>query len=150
MLHTQEAGYELVVSGVLMILYGEAWQKKAHVEHTHPQNRETRSVLKLKKVFEMLESRPNNPPSLTEMSAAVGMVPKYFCTFFKEATHFSPIEYVRYYRIEQACYEIAATEKNVTEIVMSLGFNDVNYFIRCFKKYKKVTPGQYVKAIRNR
>ena len=51
------------------------------------------------------------------------------------------MDYLNYYRIEAACNEIAATERNLTEIALDAGFSNLNYFIRQFRKYKGVTPG---------
>ena len=58
------------------------------------------------------------------------------------------MDYLCFYRIEMACYEMAATERNATEIAMDVGFSNLNYFIRMFRRYKGVTPGQYLKRFR--
>ena len=42
---------------------------------------------------------------------------------------------------------MAVTSKNVTEIAFEVGFSDVNYFIRTFKKIKGVTPKRYMKML---
>lgn len=116
--------------------------------HDAPPDRESRNVLKLKTVFELMENRLDHPPTLRELSASIGMSPKYFCRFFKLATHQTPMEYLSYYRIEQACLEMATTDKNVTEIALDLGYGELNYFIRCFKKHKGVTPKKYMDSVR--
>ena len=147
-LREQSDGYTLITLGCLFQFVGEVYKFGAYTKRIAPPTQETRSVLKLKKVFEMIETRTQNPPTLSELSACVGMTPKYFCRFFKAATHRTPMDYIGFYRVEQACYEMAATEKNVTEIALDMGYGDVNYFIRCFKKYKGVTPKQYLLGIR--
>ena len=147
-LRLQQPGWSLITLGCLMQFIGEAYRCCAYARHDTPQDSEARSVLKLKMVFELIESRLDDPPSLSEMSACAGMSPKYFCRFFRTATRHTPTEYIGYLRIEQACHEMAATDKNVTEIAMDLGYSDVNYFIRCFRKYKGVTPKQYMLSVR--
>ena len=57
------------------------------------------------------------------------------------------MNYLNYYRIELACHAMAVTRKNVTEIAFEVGFSDVNYFIRTFKKIKGVTPKRYMKML---
>lgn len=147
-LRNQTPGWSLTTLGCILCFLGEAYATAAYVQHDAPQDREANSVLKLKKVFELIESRLDDPPTLAEMSACAGMSPKYFCRFFRTATRYTPIAYIGYLRIEQACREMAATDKNVTEIAMDLGYGDVNYFIRCFRKYKGVTPRQYMRSVR--
>ena len=90
-----------------------------------------------------------SPLSLSDMAAAVHMTPKYFCRFFKATTHRTPVDYLNYFRVEAACNEIAATDRNLTEIALDVGFSNLNYFIRQFKKYKGITPGQYLSQIRS-
>lgn len=142
-LRVQCDGYALITLGCLFQFVGEVYRFGAYQRWEQPRGVDNRKMLKLKKVFELIESRNANPPTLSQLSAAVGMTPKYFCRFFKEATHRTPADYIAYYRVEMACYAFAATDKNVTEISLDMGFDDVNYFIRCFKKYKGVTPGHY-------
>lgn len=146
-LRSRCTGFELITLGCLYRFIGEVYRCGLY-ELRDVQNEEPSSALKLKEIFELIESRLDHPPTLGELSAKVGMSPKYFCRFFRQATHRTPMDYIGFYRIEQACYEMAATEKNVTEVAMDLGYSDVNYFIRCFKKYKGVTPKQYLMRLR--
>ncbi|MDD3409784.1 MAG: AraC family transcriptional regulator [Eubacteriales bacterium] len=141
-LRTRCEGWALITLGCLFRFIGEMYRAGEYRQRAEAA--EARGVLRLKRVFELIESRVDDPPTLAELSASVGMSPKYFCRFFKEATHRTPMDYVGFYRIEQACGEMAESEKNVTEIALDLGYGDVNYFIRCFKKYKGVTPKQYL------
>lgn len=149
-LREQSDGYALITLGCLFQFVGEVYKFSAYERQLTPYGRDAKRVLKLKKIFELVEGEYTQPLTLGRLSAAAGMTPKYFCRFFKQATHRSPMDYVSFYRTEMACYEMAATEKNVTEIAMDMGFSDVNYFIRTFRKHKGMTPGQYLTAIRPR
>ena len=88
-----------------------------------------------------MESSYNKQITLEEMAGSVDMSPKYFCRFFHEMTHRTPIDYLNYYRIERACYQLMTTDQSITEVAYSSGFN----FIKTFKKYKGTTPKQYLK-----
>ncbi len=140
-------GYTLITLGCLFQFVGEVYKHCAYASQTLPYGRDVKKVLKLKRIFELIENQYAQPLTLAQLSTTAGMTPKYFCRFFKGATHRSPMDYVNYFRIEQACYEMAATEKNITEIALDMGFSDVNYFIRVFRKQKGMTPGQYHAAI---
>ena len=94
-------------------------------------------------VLEFIEKNYANPITLQELSASVSMSPKYFCRFFSEMTHQTPVDYLNRQRIEEACLQLAATDDSITEIAYRNGFNDLSYFIRTFKKYKGMTPGKY-------
>lgn len=141
-LHEQCMGYELITLGCLFQFLGEVYKYGAYQPIESTQS-EGRRVLQLKQVFELIEADYASPLTLSAMASAVHMSPKYFCRFFKATTHRTPVDYLNYYRIEAACNEIAASSKNLTEIALDVGFSSLNYFIRQFRKYKGITPGQY-------
>lgn len=147
-LHDQCPGYELITLGCLFQFLGEVLKHGAYREDTQPQN-DGKRVLKLKQVFELIETSYAAPLTLHDMAASVHMSPKYFCRFFKATTHRTPVDYLNYYRIEAACNEIAATDRNLTEIALDTGFASLNYFIRQFKRHKGITPGQYLRQVRS-
>ena len=146
-LHDQCPGYELITLGCLFQFLGEVYKHGAYSIEDLSQN-EGKRVLQLKQVFELIESEYAAPLTLNDMAASVHMSPKYFCRFFKATTHRTPVDYLNYYRIELACNEIADADRNLTEIALDVGFSSLNYFIRQFKKYKGITPGQYQEMLR--
>ena len=68
-----------------------------------------------------------------------------FIRLFKENTGMNVSEYINKYRIEKACLDLIYTNKNITEIATTNGFNNIQYFSRKFKEYMKCTPKQYQK-----
>lgn len=146
-LREQCPGYELITLGCLFQFLGEVYKYSAY-QPADPQQGDGRKSVQLKQVFELIEEEYASPLTLNRLAASVHMTPKYFCRFFRQITQRTPIDYLNYYRIEAACNEIAATDKNLTEIALDNGFSNLNYFIRMFRKYKGVTPGQYMSTLR--
>lgn len=136
-------GYELTVFGQLYYFFGLVYQKKLYKEDLKQARRDHKRIMHLKKVLELIESSYDKALSLKDLSRACHMSPKYFCRFFYEMTHKTPIDYLNHHRIEHASYQLLTGENSVTEIAYSCGFNDLSYFIKTFKKYKGVTPGKY-------
>ena len=97
-----------------------------------------------------MEEHFSEPVTLEQIAAQAEMSPRYFCRFFQELTHRSPIEYLNYYRIEQAGDRLLHSALSVTEIAYNCGFNDLSYFIRVFKRLKGVTPKKYEETQRLR
>ena len=73
----------------------------------------------------------------------------YLSHQFKEITGFSFKEYLILQRISRAKQLLFQTSFNITEVGTEAGFNNVNHFIRIFKKYEGITPYQYRKIICN-
>ncbi len=149
-LRERSDGCALITLGCLFQFVGEVYKFHTYRQGEPGGTAGSRRALQLKPVFEMIENRYAEPLTLSELSAAAGMTPKYFCRFFREATHRTPMDYLSFYRVEQACYAFAATDQSVTEVAYELGYSDPSYFIRCFHKHKQVTPGRYRKALKER
>ncbi|MCD7867941.1 MAG: AraC family transcriptional regulator [Clostridiales bacterium] len=138
-------GYELSVFGQFYHFFGLVFSNHYYLESLQKTRRDYKRILQLKKVVEFIEKNYASPITLQELSASVGMSPKYFCRFFSEMTHQTPVDYLNRQRIEHACCQLAATDDSITEIAFQCGFNDLSYFIRTFRKYKGITPGKYKK-----
>lgn len=101
--------------------------------------------IKLKRVLTFIRASYDSQISLEQMAETAGMSPKYFCYFFKEMTGKSPIEYLNTYRIERAARKLLNSDRSVTEIAYTCGFNDLSYFIKTFKTIKGITPKAFRK-----
>jgi AraC-like DNA-binding protein len=139
-------GYQLTVLGCLYQLFGILLGRHDYVTAAVQVQQNQRRILQLKQVFELIESSYSLPITLSELSKAAGMTPKYFCSFFQQMTHKSPMNYLNYYRIERACDQLTGTDAPITDIAYSCGFNDLSYFIKTFKKQKGNTPAKYRKG----
>ena len=111
-------------------------------ETVHTSNR----IGQIKAVLEYIEQQYQNEITLSALAEVAGMNPKYFCRIFKEITQQTPMDYVIFFRIEQAAKLLSSTDLSVIETGMECGFNDCSYFIRTFKRLKHMTPNQYRKS----
>lgn len=71
------------------------------------------------------------------------MSESYFCRFFKKNFNKTPIEYLNEFRIEKACELLNLTTHTITEVAFSVGYEDINYFSKMFKKIKNCSPSEY-------
>lgn len=71
------------------------------------------------------------------------MKPTYLSKLFKDHTGEGLLDFINKVRINKAKLLLADSKKNITDISGCAGFNDVNAFIRTFKKYEGITPGKY-------
>ena len=70
---------------------------------------------------------------------------EYLTTVFKKKYGLSIGEYVARLKIEDAKRQLRYTTKTMDEIMITLGYSDVSYFYRQFKKVEGISPGQYRK-----
>lgn len=141
---TREEGHELTVIGAFYEFFGYILKHELYSEEQSISAKDGRRIDHLKNVIAMIEEHYDECITLDDLARSAGMNSKYFCRYFREMTHRTPIDYLNYYRIEQACFKLATSNDSIAEIAMSCGFNDQSYFIKTFKKYKGVTPKKYL------
>lgn len=139
----KKPGYEMNVIGQFYHFFGLVFGNHYYLTAQPKTRRDYKRILQLKQVVEFIGKNYSSPLTLQQLSDSVSMSPKYFCRFFSEMTHQTPMDYLNRQRIEQACYQLSTTDDSITEIAYRNGFNDLSYFIRTFKKYKGITPGKY-------
>ncbi len=143
--HQSDGLLRLGTLGNISRLFAVLLEKDYYTENVGNTADSTAKITQLKPVLEYIETHFSEPVSLTELSGIIGMNPKYFCRFFSSLTQQTPMNYVNYYRIEQAANLLSSTDMTVTEVGLECGFNDTCHFVKTFKKHKGITPKQYQK-----
>lgn len=62
---------------------------------------------------------------------------------FKQSTGYSPIDYLIRIRLEKAASLLTETDASLRTISAGVGYKDVYYFSRLFKKKLGVSPAEY-------
>ena len=83
--------------------------------------------------------------SLSSLSEAMGYSAKYLSRLFKENMSWNLSDYIQYVRIEKAKELLVQTQLSVEEIQEQVGIPSRTTFIRVFKKFEGLPPGQYRK-----
>lgn len=139
----ENPGYEWTVTGLMWQIMGSLLAGRT-VRSPFSKSRE--KTIRLKNVLTYIRDNYDGPVTLGELARVAGMNPKYFCRVFAQMTGRTPIDYLNYYRIEQAGELLLLTDRPVTEIALSCGFNDMSYFSRMFSRHKGVSPNRYRKG----
>ncbi len=141
----KKTGYEFLTQGYLYQLMGFLLSEHLYEVNTNISQLSQQHVILFKRVLSYIEDHYTEHIALEDLSRIAGMNPKYFCRFFREMSHRTPIDYLNYYRIECACGQLSTSGNAIIEVALNCGFNDISYFIKTFRKYKGITPKQYLK-----
>lgn len=98
---------------------------------------------RLEQALEYIDQNLHREISADELSNKAFMSKSHFFRTFKIILGETPTEYINKKRISLAKKLIQSTGKNLNQIAYEIGFNNVNYFNRLFKKYEEMTPTQY-------
>ncbi len=81
--------------------------------------------------------------SLNQVAAHVHMNPNYFSAIFKRETGQNYIEFVTRAKLRKAMAMLRETTAKISEIANGIGYEDLKYFNRLFKKFTGLTPSEY-------
>lgn len=82
---------------------------------------------------------------LEDVSSAVGFNATYFSTLFKKETGQNFMDYLTELRISKAKELLCGEELSVQDVAEQVGYRDLKYFSRLFKKLTGVSPSDYKK-----
>lgn len=80
--------------------------------------------------------------SITKLSEISGISDRYFEQLFFKEYKVSPRRYITMYKIDLAGELLRNEKKSITDVAMSLGYNDIYHFSKIFKKYTGMTPSE--------
>ncbi len=81
--------------------------------------------------------------SLEETAAVANLSKEAFCRFFKLRTRNTYTQYLNQLRITEAQKQLLETDLSISEIAYRVGFENLAYFNRSFKKICGVTPKEW-------
>ena len=98
----------------------------------------------IQKIHAIIEKHIDNPDFLIDdFAQAANMGRTIFYKKIKGITNYSPNEYLRIIRLKKAAELLKTTDMNVSEIAYRVGFNDPDYFSKCFKELFAMRPTQF-------
>jgi transcriptional regulator GlxA family with amidase domain len=95
------------------------------------------------KVQDWIEENFNKHFSILDLATKFAYSERNLKRRFKLATGISPIKYLQNVRIEKAKRLLIATDRSVSDISYTIGYENCSFFIRLFKRTLGVTPKQW-------
>lgn len=87
----------------------------------------------------------NEALNISFIADQVGYHPSYVSKLFKEETGMGLLDFINQIRIEAAKDILKGSEKKrLEDVATAVGYSNVRTFMRIFKSYEGVTPGQYM------
>ncbi len=125
--------YELSLDPEMEVLSGKQVEK---TEMKGPSRR-------ISQVYEYIDKNYAKPITLKDVAEVACMSESAFSRFFKSETGKNISNYIIDMRIAKACRELVDTNKTISEICFSTGFNNISNFNRQFKKIKGRSPKDF-------
>lgn len=81
--------------------------------------------------------------TLEDVADHVQLSPGYFSNLFRKECGYTFSRYLSQKRMNSACELLCDLNLNVTEVSRRVGYSDIAYFSRTFKKLMGISPGRY-------
>ncbi len=101
---------------------------------------------RINKIYEYIMSEYTQEITITKAADLVNMTESAFSRYFKQRTGKTFTTFINEIRIGHACKLLIDDRLAVTDICYHVGYNNISYFNRVFKRRKQQTPQAYRKA----
>jgi len=98
-------------------------------------------------ILNYIEQNYSNALSLSGISETFSLSESYIARLFKKELNCKPSEYINNVRISAAEELLLTTEMSVTEISAKVGYSDVYYFSKIFKRIVGTSPSKIRSSI---
>ena len=133
----KQTGYLLKCRCMLLdILFILLWDEKRRAIHSA-------HYKTIDDIVELMRENIEKSYSPEELSSRSGLSGSYFRMLFKQMTGCTPVQFQNRLRIEKAKDLILSGSCNVPAAARAVGFSDVFYFSRMFKKLTGKNPSEY-------
>lgn len=100
---------------------------------------------KIKKIFDFIVENNSVNYSVKELAIKTDLSYSHFSFIFKQMSGYGVTEYQNLVKINKAKDLLLSGERNVTEVAHLVGFDNIYYFSRLFKKVTGLSPSDYLK-----
>ena len=133
-----KCGLEMILIQITRYFQQEKAPAKINIQKEYKKN----------KVVEYIKEHYKEKISLEDIAKSFNYSVGHLCRKFKEEIGDSVVNYIIKYRISIAMKLLfERKELSIEEIALDVGFNDVQFFDKTFKKLTGMTPGKYRKEV---
>ena len=97
----------------------------------------------IKNIYKVVLEYMDNQVSIKLIAEQLFFNQSYLSTLYKEKTGISLVEYITMVKMERAKILFQNSEIKNYEVADKLGYKDVEYFSKVFKKYTGITPSEF-------
>ena len=142
---TKPFGYEVATKGHLCRFWSELIGQLPQME-TAPPPGVSLDEQRVKEAMLYIRTHHAEPISLDEIAGSVHISKSECCRCFARTLQMTPFEYLMKYRIFEATKKMMEhpdEPMSISDLALSVGFNNTSYFNKLFKKFLGCTPTYY-------
>ncbi len=122
-----------LILDILYLLLSDAERREAATAHE----------MKIREIADLLRRDYTGNYSVADLAAMAGLSSSHFRTLFRQTTGMTTVQFVTSIRIARAKDLLLSRTCNVSEAARAVGFSDVFYFSRVFRKVTGMNPSEF-------
>ena len=138
---TYPSGYQLFIKGQLFLLFYILFHKCSTKEPSGKDR--SKSLEKMKLILKYVENNYMEKITIEDIANEVGLSQSHFMKYFKNTMGTSFVDYLNEYRLTMASRLLISSDSSILAIASEVGFENLSYFNRIFKKRFGQTPREY-------
>ena len=140
---TQPQGYELYIKSMLFQFFFILNNRCRNLVNPAANRK---ALDKIKPILKYVENHYAEKITISDIAQVADFSESHFMRYFKETMGTSFIEYLKEYRLTMSARLLQSSEASILDIASEVGFDNLSYFNRSFKKRYGVTPSQFRKG----
>lgn len=147
----QDYGYKNCIKGLILTLLMEI-VKISNAEMNEQEDKEITNFdkfSKLKTALSYVENNYSREIKVSDIAQAAYVSESYLRKIFAENYEMSPLQYVNFVRIHEACKILRRRTVNINEAARRVGYDNMSTFIKNFKRIIGKTPKQWAMENQN-
>ncbi|MEG1002106.1 AraC family transcriptional regulator [Clostridium sp.] len=145
----KDFAFQLSIKGAFLSLFSILFTCKYIVLDMNNLSKNNTRLDKIKAVINYINENYYHVITVSDLCNIAGYSEYHFLRFFKDQTGKTCTQFINTLRINKSLNLLVTTNLSITEITYDVGFNDVSYFIKTFKKYLDKSPTSYRKEIKS-
>ncbi len=134
--------YQMVIKGQLYLMFYTLFSKCGERSARRSDNK---SLEKMKLIIKYIENNYADKITIEDMAEELGLSQSHFMKFFKNTMGTTFIDYLNEYRLTMASKLLISSESSILDIAAEVGFDNLSYFNRLFKRRFLASPREYRK-----
>ena len=137
---TNPPAYQLFIKSQLFMLFYILFNK---CSSRNAQKKDYKSLEKMKLILKFVENNYMEKITIEDVAKEVSLSQSHFMKYFKNTMGTSFVDYLNEYRLTMASRLLISSDSSILAIASEVGFENLSYFNRSFKKRYKKTPSEY-------
>ncbi len=141
-------GTRLYVESQTLVLALHLLRHYGVFSYKRAETREKLSHIKVRQALNYIHEHQGKDISLSSLADALDVSPYHLLRLFKQATGFTPHQYLLSCRVKQAQDLLLHSHFSISEIALLTGFADQSHLTRSFKQLLNTTPAAFLRESR--